>query len=204
MCDAYNVLDCPITLSTINGPDATFVSGVVGNDLQFKGITSTNMTLVQNTNNLVISGNPLPPVADIGVTGLHTGITYGSLSAIQQLLEQDLVLLSSVYNTGIYVGSVLTISVAGYYRVCFNPVYVNFDQEPGLRVIFRLRNSAGVVVQFYSTNTGNDEITTSFSGVIRLLPDTYRFTVQVLGLSTLGYSTFTTEDSSVSVKLIKN
>jgi hypothetical protein len=205
MCDSYNDLDCPITMSTIGTPDATFVAQKVGDDLQFRGIALGGGMIGTLSPDLLIidtstPGNPIP--VD-GVIGTLDEINYLLISPVQWPLENTYTLASASYNTGMFAGNTLIIPVETYYKVCFNPVSVTQLAVNGATITYRIRNSVGdIYAEFYARSLSDNENTSTFCHVMLLPADTYTFSIQVTDLSPAEYVNFVASANNFSVKRV--
>jgi hypothetical protein len=203
MCDSFNDVGCPITLSTIGNPDATFVSGVVNDDLQFRGIDAiNNITLQVAPTTITITSTPGTPVADVSMTGLFDEIEFVSLPV--PTAEQNFTLLSTYSNTGIFAGQNLTIPTLGYYKVCFSPTIANYNSLPLVpnQISYRMRDSGlNIYAEFYEQFIGNDEQTTTFCQIMYLPAGVYTFSVQISNFPS-GIGSTITFPSTISVKLV--
>lgn len=200
MCTPYNELECDITTSTIDDPDTTFVTG----SLAFRGLSATGgVSLVVSPDSVLINGSPPILQPNVSMSGLFNQIDYSLLTPLQQTQEQTFNLMSSYSNTGIFVGNNLTITIPGFYKICFNPTCDNlsFPDIPNA-IIYRIRRGSNIYAEFYEQSIGNDEQTTPFSHVIYLVNGVYNFTVQVPSFTSLGYLTFLILPSAIGVKLV--
>jgi hypothetical protein len=205
MCDSYNDIDCPITISTIGTPDATFVSGKVGEDLQFRGIQLSGgaIGILTPTTLLINTTTPANSIPVDGVIGTFDRIEYSSLNPLVFANEQLLTLASSSYNTGIFALSTLTIPVATYYKVSLSLSTTTTSFVNGASITFRMRNSIGTVfAEYYSRSIGNDEYTSTFTHVMLLPVDTYSFSIQVGDLTSSEYLRFVFLESDFSIKRV--
>lgn len=203
MNDPYNELGCPITISTIGTPDATFVAQKVGDDLQFRGIQLSGgvIGVLSPTSLLLDTATPANPVPSDGVIGVFDQILYSSIPALQHPNEFQYSLLSSSYNTGMFAGSTLTIPVSTFYKVCFNPG-INTQGANGGTATHRIRDNANnIYAEFYSRSIGN-EYTNNFCHVVFMPAGTYTFSIQVTGLSPLEYQNLIALGGSFSVKRV--
>lgn len=183
MCDSYNDLQCPITISTIGSPDGTFVAQKVGEDLQFRGVELVNgvIGVVSPTSVLLNTALPITPVPDEATIGETSLVNFPLIPPINQGDERPFSLASVNYTTGLMVGSVLTITNFAHYLITFAPSINPEVQPSNVQCVFRIRDSANnIYAQFYMRNLGNDENTTTFSHIILLPPDTYTFTNQIV------------------------
>lgn len=206
MCDPYNELDCPITISTIGTPDATFVAQKVGEDLQFRGIQLSGgvIGVLSPTSMLLDTITPPNPVPADGAIGIFDQIRYSTLAPALWPTEIQRTLFLSSYNTGIFTGSTLTIPVSSFYKICYNPgIVTQFNLANGASVTHRIRDSANnIYAEFYSRSIGNDEYTNNFCHVVFMPAGTYTFSIQVTGLSPSEYQDFLVLRSSFSVKRV--
>lgn len=190
-----------ITTTTVGNPDVTFVSPIVGTDLQFSGFDSSpGVTLVRTS----------PESIEINATGIYPSVLPLAFVGIFQLVtftgpvpEIPFQVDTTIFNNGLFVGSDLVISARGRYMVCLSPTYIMDDLFRFAEVRYRIRNSIGdVYAEFYCRNQGNDQNTTSFTQVIDFVPDTYTFTVQAFSFDAGSYNDMRVELTAISVKLV--
>jgi len=203
MCDSHNEIDCPITISTIGNPDATFVAQKVGEDLQFRGVQVGGgvIGIITPTILRLDSISPIGPVPIDGVIGFFNDIVYSTLAPALQPTEIRYTLLTSTYNTGMFAIDTLSVPVTAYYKVCFNPGTSSLGL--GASVTYRIRDSSSnIYAEFYSRSIGNDEYTSNFCHVMLLPAGDYFFSIQVLDLTVSEYNNFTALGGPFSVKRV--
>lgn len=189
-----------ITTTTIGNPDVTFVSPIVGNDLQFRGFDyGPGMNLVTSPDSIEINSVGIyPNILPLAFLGI-----FQSIIAPGPGVEVPFQVATTIFNNGLFVGSDLVVSTRSRFIVILSPTYTMSDFFRFAEVIYRIRNSTGdIYAEFYVRNQGNDENTISFTQVLDLVPDSYTFTAEAFSNDPGAYSNVSIELPMISVKLV--
>jgi hypothetical protein len=196
-----------LTISTVAAPDATFVSSIVGKELQFRGLAAGNGITLNATPDSIEIGSifPYPIQPPVGVIGFFTPIFIDTLPVPNRQDEQTFSLASSEFNSGIMVGPNMTITIAGKYLITTVVSFVMSNFFVDSYVAYRIKNSGGAIVkEVFCKNRGNDNNIQQYTFILDLPPDVYNFTVQCYSddPNAFGSGSFQFDIPRIMVKLI--